>query len=200
MPKRKYEKRLKGEITDEELVALVLYKDPGYFAEVVTRYQRKLFLYLRHLIGASDEAEDLLQNVFSKVFENLSSFDTKRKFSSWIYRITHNEAVNYLKKQSYRHLVDWETITDSKDKLNMADEREIPFETQMRDEARVAVRRALNLLPKKDREILQLRYYLDKSYSEMSQILHMPENTIASKLNRGKKKLLQVLDRPEKKD
>ncbi|MFZ2187580.1 MAG: sigma-70 family RNA polymerase sigma factor [Candidatus Moraniibacteriota bacterium] len=193
MTKRKYHKRADGEKADEELVVLILHRDPSCFAEIVARYQKKLLLYLWHLIGRSDEVEDLLQNVFAKVFEHLADFDTTRQFSPWIYRIAHNEAVNYLKKQSYRHLVDWETLADTKDKLALADERETPFETQMRDEARIAVRRALNTLPKKDRDILQLRYYLDKSYAEMSQLLHKPENTIASMLSRAKKKLLDEL-------
>jgi len=135
----------------------------------------------------------LLQNVFAKAFEHLKDFDIERKFSPWIYRIAHNEAVNYLKKQSYRRIVDWESLIDTKDKLNMIDERETPLETQMRDDARVAVRKALNTLQKRDREILKLRYYLDKSYVEMSEILHKPENTIASHLSRAKKKLLIAL-------
>lgn len=199
MTKRKYTEKLKKEQTDEELVLLALNGDQRYFEELVMRYEKKLFLYLRRLIGANDEAVDLLQNVFVKVFEHLSDFDRERKFSSWLYRIAHNEAVNYLKKQSYRRLVDWETLVDSKDKLDIADERETSLETQMRDEARIAVRKALNTLPKRDREILQLRYYLDKSYAEMSTILHIPENTVASKLSRAKKKLLRMLDESEKK-
>lgn len=198
MIKRKFEKKMKGKRTDEELVFFVLNQDSKYFEEIVIRYEKKLLVYLRYLIGANDEVSDLLQNVFAKAFEHLPSFDDKRKFSSWIYRIAHNEAVNYLKKQSYRHLVDWETITDSKDKMNLIDERETPLETQMRDDARIAVRKALNMLPEKDREILKLRYYLDKSYTEMSKILHKPENTIASHLSRAKKKLLRVLDISQK--
>lgn len=194
MLKRKYNKKGDKKITDEELVLLVLRGDTASFEEIVSRYEKKLLLYLRYLIGANDEASDLLQNVFTKAFEHLKDFDVKRKFSPWIYRIAHNESVNYLKKQSYRRLVDWETITDSKDKLNMIDERETPLETQMRDEARIAVRKALNALQKKDREILKLRYYLDKSYAEMSAILDVPENTIASRLSRAKEKLLDILD------
>jgi RNA polymerase sigma-70 factor (ECF subfamily) len=194
MTKRKYSEKSVEDMTDEELVGLVLSRDPGYFEEIVIRYQKKLLLYLCHLIGASDEAPDLLQNVFAKVFEHLANFDTTRKFSSWIYRIAHNEAVNYLKRQSYRKLVDWETLTDSKDKLDIADVSETPLEAQLRDEARIAVRKAMNTLPNKDKEILQLRYYLDKSYTEMSNILHKPENTIASTLSRAKKKLLQALE------
>jgi len=193
MVKCKPERKLKRVLIDEELVFLALDKDPRYFEEIVIRYEKKLLLYLRYMIGGNDEASDLLQNVFAKAFEHLKDFDIERKFSPWIYRIAHNEAVNYLKKQSYRRIVDWESLIDTKDKLNMIDERETPLETQMRDDARVAVRKALNTLQKRDREILKLRYYLDKSYVEMSEILHKPENTIASHLSRAKKKLLIAL-------
>jgi len=193
MVKCKPERKLKRVLIDEELVFLALDKDPRYFEEIVIRYEKKLLLYLRYMIGGNDEASDLLQNVFAKAFEHLKDFDIERKFSPWIYRIAHNEAVNYLKKQSYRRIVDWESLIDTKDKLNMIDERETPLETQMRDDARVAVRKALNTLQKRDREILKLRYYLDKSYVEMSKILHKPENTIASHLSRAKKKLLIAL-------
>jgi len=193
MVKCKPERKLKRVLIDEELVFLALDKDPRYFEEIVIRYEKKLLLYLRYMIGGNDEASDLLQNVFAKAFEHLKDFDIERKFSPWIYRIAHNEAVNYLKKQSYRRIVDWESLIDTKDKLNMIDERETPLETQMRDDARVAVRKALNTLQKRDREILKLRYYLDKSYVEMSKILHKPVNTIASHLSRAKKKLLIAL-------
>ncbi|OGI19862.1 MAG: hypothetical protein A3J06_02665 [Candidatus Moranbacteria bacterium RIFCSPLOWO2_02_FULL_48_19] len=193
MTKRKYSKEVGRDVTDEELVALVRHVDPGYFEEIVARYRKKLSAYLRRLIDASDEAEDLLQNVFIKVFEHLADFDMRRKFSPWIYRIAHNEAVNYLKKKSYRHLVAWEDIVSVKEMASARDEGETPEEARMRDEARVAVRRALNTLPKKYREILQLRYYLDKSYAEISRILKKPGNTVASMLSRAKKQLFKSL-------
>jgi len=185
------------EKTDEEWVVLILHTDKKYFEEIVFRYEKKLLAYLHHLIGRNDESSDLLQNVFTKVFENLDSFDNERKFSSWIYRIAHNEAMNYLRKQSYLHLIDQESLVDIRDRLKMVDDSGTPFETLMRDEARIAVRKALNMLSEKDRRLLKLRYYLDKSYAEMSRILAVPENTIASRLNRAKKKLLMVLDEQE---
>lgn len=194
MAKRKLRKIVSRETTDEAVVELVLTSDPGYFTELVTRYQKKLYLYLTYMIGANDEREDLLQNVFSKAFSHLKEFDTQRKFSSWIYRIAHNEAVNHLKRLSYRQLVDWESLADAKEKVWIVDTSESLLESQARDEARIAVRQALNTLPEKDREILQLRYYLDKTYAEMSVLLNLPENTIASKLSRAKKKLLQALN------
>lgn len=195
MTKRKYMKPVGESATDEELVALARHVDPGYYEEIVGRYRKKLLPYLWRLIGASEEAEDLLQNVFIKVFEHLADFDLTRKFSAWIYRIAHNEAVNYLKKKSYRRLIAWEDITNVKESVGVADERETPQEARMRDEARIEVRKALNTLPKKYKEILQLRYYLDKSYAEMSRILKKPENTVASTLNRAKKQLFRALDK-----
>ncbi|MDO8566067.1 MAG: RNA polymerase sigma factor [Candidatus Moranbacteria bacterium] len=193
MTKRKYSKEVGKDVTDEELVALVRRVDPGYYEAIVTRYRKKLLPYFWRLIGVGDEAEDLLQNVFIKVFEHLADFDIQRKFSPWIYRIAHNEAVNYLKKKSYRQLIAWEDITSVKEMTSARDEGETPEEARMRDEARIALRRALNTLPKKYREILQLRYYLDKSYAEMSRILKKPENTVASMLSRAKKQLFKSL-------
>ena len=193
MTKRKYSKAASAKATDEELVVLVRRVDPGYYEEIVARYRKKLLSYLRRLIGASDEAEDLLQNVFIKVFEHLADFDTKRKFSPWIYRIAHNEAVNYLKKKSYRRFIAWEDIVNAKEMAGMRDEGDTPQEARMHDEARIEIRKALNRLPKKYREILQLRYYLDRSYAEMSRILKKPENTVASMLSRAKKQLFKSL-------
>lgn len=193
MTKRKYMKVIGNNATDEELVVLTRDVDPRYYEEIVVRYQRKLLPYLQHLIGRNDETEDLLQDVFVKVFEHLDAFDVKRKFSPWIYRIAHNEAVNYLKKKNYRRLVAWEDIVNAKEGIVALDESDSSEEIQMREETRIEIRKALNTLPKKYREILQLRYYLDKSYSEISKFLGKPENTVASMLSRAKKKLFEVL-------
>lgn len=180
--------------TDEELVLAVLSGRNIYFTEVVARYRHKLLLYLRHLMGGYDEAEDLLQNVFVKVYEHLAEFDRERKFSSWIYRIAHNEAVNYLKKRSRRYLIAWDDIVSSKDKLETADGKDTPEETWVRGELRSEVRTALDRLPKKYQEVIILRFYLDKSYAEIAQIIDRPENTVATLLNRAKKRLVVLLN------
>jgi RNA polymerase sigma-70 factor (ECF subfamily) len=195
MTKRKYLKTAGKNATDEELAALARHVDSRYYEEIVSRYQKKLLAYVRRLIGTNDEAEDLLQNVFVKVFEHLADFDAKRKFSPWIYRIAHNEAVNYLKKKSYRRLVAWEEITNTKENVGNAEAGGSSEEAQIRDEARIGIRKALNTLPKKYREILQLRYYLDKSYSEIGRLLKKPENTVASMLSRAKKKLFEAFEK-----
>ncbi|MDD2766636.1 MAG: RNA polymerase sigma factor [Candidatus Moranbacteria bacterium] len=195
MIKRKSQNKSKEEKTDEELVRFVLNGDKKYFGEIVLRYEKKLLVYLRYLIGKNDEIADLLQNIFSKAFAHLEDFDADRKLSPWLYRIAHNEAMNYLRKQSYLHLIDQESLVDTQDRLKMVDDSGTPFETLMRDEARIAVRQALNMLSEKDRRLLKLRYYLEKSYAEMSHVLAVPENTIASRLSRSKKKLLDILEK-----
>ena len=86
---------------DENLVEIVRNKNREFFSEIVTRYQNKIYSYISRLTGNRDEAEDLTQEVFIKVYQNLHGFDVKRKFSSWIYRIAHNESVNFIKKKSY---------------------------------------------------------------------------------------------------
>lgn len=190
MPKRKTATVAICDLTDEALVGVVLSGKKKQYQELVKRYQGKLLVYLRHLIGLHDESEDLLQNVFIKVYEHLDDFDQTRKFSSWIYRIAHNEAVNYLKKKSRRRLVAWEDIMSSKDKLDTADEKESVEALWIRGELRDEVNLALDKLPKKYQEVLILRYYLDKTYTEMADITGRPENTVATLLNRAKKKLL----------
>lgn len=167
--------------------------DEAAFRELVSRYHDKLRLYLRHLTLAGDECEDILQEVFVKAFRALSRFDGRRRFSPWIYRIAHNESINYLKRKSRRRLVSWEDIASSRDELGAAGESETPEEEWMRKEAQDDVHRALGNLPEKDRELIVLRYFLEKPYAEIAEILGAPENTVASRLHRAKEKLLREL-------
>lgn len=182
------------EIADSMLVKMVLKKNPYAYREIERRYQKKLFTYLYHLVGNREETEDILQNVFVKVYNNIKSFDTKRKFSSWIYRIAHNEAINFLKKRNKRRFVSWEDIVASKDKLETSSEEKTPVENWISKEVREEVQGALDRLPRKYKEVLVLRYFLDKSYEDIGEILKKPVNTVGTLINRAKKKLLEVIN------
>jgi RNA polymerase sigma-70 factor (ECF subfamily) len=181
-------------LEDGEIVELVRSGRTEGYGELVSRYQKRLVLYVHHLIGMTEEAEDIVQNVFVKAYQNLDSFDTSRKFSSWIYRIAHNEAVNYLKKRSRRRLVSWEDITTSKDKLETADTEKSPEELWISQELEVEMKQAIEKLPLKYQKVLTLRYYMDKSYKEISVIIDKPQNTVGTLLNRAKKKLLRIIE------
>ena len=111
--------RKKKENTDNQLVKIIRHGDHERYAELIERYRGKLFAYLYCLIGQKDETDDILQNVFIKVYKNLARFDQSRKFSSWIYRIAHNEAVNHIKRKYLKKFVSWEDIVTAKDNLEI---------------------------------------------------------------------------------
>ena len=188
------EKKEKIIIKDNDLVKAVREGDSEKYAEIIERYQGKLFVYIFRLVGNREEAEDLLQDVFIKTYRNLNSFDAERKFSSWIYRIAHNEAVNYIKRKSLKRFIPWESITSIKDKLeSSSSSEEGADEKWLRKETSQEVEKAILKLPLKYRQVLTLRYYSDKSYEEISEVLGRPVNTVGTLINRAKKKLAEEL-------
>jgi len=184
-------------LTDNELIDIVRSGQAEQYAKVIGRYQGKLFAYLYRLIGNRDEAEDLLQDVFIKAFKNLHSYDSSRKFSSWIYRIAHNEAVNFIKRKSLKRFVSWEDVSSTKDKLESSSSEESADDAWIRKESIKEVDDAINKLPIKYKQVLLLRYFSDKSYEEIGEILGKPVNTVGTLINRAKKKLSEEMAKTE---
>lgn len=182
-------------LSDNELVEIVRSSDQERYGEIIERYQGKLFVFLYRLIGNREEAEDLLQEVFLKAYINLNSYDTSRKFSSWIYRIAHNEAVNRIKRKSLKRFIPWEDVTSIKDKLEMSSIDEGVEKVWARKEENREVAGAVEKLPLKYKQVLILRYWEDKSYTEISEILEKPVNTVGTLIKRARDKLaLQLAD------
>lgn len=188
------------ELSDNELVGAVQKGQYELYGELFGRYQRKLFVYMYHLVGNKEEVEDLLQNVFSKAYKHIQSFDLERKFSSWIYRIAHNEAVNFLKRKSRRQFISWEEIVTTKDKLETQSEEKLPEEKWIIKEITDEVDSALGKLPEKYKQVLLMRYFSEYSYEAIAKILGKPVNTVGTLINRAKKKLLEVLNESKKKE
>jgi RNA polymerase sigma-70 factor (ECF subfamily) len=175
------EKRL----SDEEVVEKVK-EDKEAYAEIVKRYEEKLKRYVKYLIGEG-EVDEVVQETMIKVYVNLQGFETKKgKFSSWIYRIAHNEAMNKVKKKKHLSLEfnDWlkEVLPG---KVNVEKEYEKKEEKEL-------VRRCLKSLEFKYRSVLSLYYLEDKSYEEISEILRLPVGTVGIRLKRGKERLKQI--------
>jgi len=183
------EEEIKEEVSDNELIRVIREKDTELYGEIIERYQGKLFAYLYRLIGEKEEAEDLLQDVFIKAFRNLHSYDVNRKFSSWIYRIAHNEAVNHIKRKSLKRFISLDNITSTKDKLESSSTEDNAEASWIRKETGKEVDKAIKKLPLKYRQVLVLRYYSDKSYEEISEILGKPVNTVGTLIKRAKNKL-----------
>jgi len=84
-------------LTDEQIVKIIQKGNVEAFEILVNRLQEKLLRYIKRLVFDNNDAEDILQNVFIKAYQNIMGFNFDYKFSSWIYRIAHNESVNYLR-------------------------------------------------------------------------------------------------------
>lgn len=176
------------QLSDEQVVVAVRKENKELYSEIIQRYQSKLSHYLRKFIHDRDELEDVLQAVFIKAYENLYGFDEKRKFSSWIYRIAHNEAINHIKKHARVSVSIDEVgmiLLDEKIDLPNGVDQEM-LKRKMED--------ALSEMKEKYRTPLLLYFFEQKSYEEMSEILRIPISTVGTLMARGKKNLRKIFD------
>jgi RNA polymerase sigma-70 factor (ECF subfamily) len=178
--------------TDEELVALTL-KNQDFFSCLVERYEPKLRRYIQRISAATQEdAEDLLQEIFLKVYRNLRDFDQNLKFSSWIYRIAHNQVVSAWRKTKSRPPVIKFGADEDFLKFIATDE-DLAGDTERKfsDEE---VRKMLENLDHKYKEVLILKFLEEKSYEEISDILQKPLGTVATLINRAKKQFAKIME------
>lgn len=179
--------------TDEAVVRKAL-ANKEQFGVLMDRYEAKLRRYVARLgVRNADDQLDVLQDIFIKVYRNLNGFDQKLKFSSWIYRIAHNEAISFYRKKNVRpegHL-----IADSEELLSFAagnlDSAELQFDQTINAEV---IRQALQKLDQKYEEVLILRFFEHKDYDEISDILQIPIGSVGTLIHRGKKQLATVIN------
>ena len=179
--------------TDVEIVAATL-QDTQAFAVLVLRYEAKLLRYIRRIgIRNVEDSEDVLQEIFIKVYKNLNAFDTSMSFSSWIYRIAHNEAVSFYRKRSVR--AEGHQLPDSEDILTWLPEESATTPERLFDASLgiQAVAVALRALDAKYRDAIILRYFEQKEYDEISDILKIPIGTVGTLIHRGKKQLAKII-------
>lgn len=179
------------EKTDEELVGMAL-ENQSDFLYIMNRYQNKLMSYILRMSNISpEEAEDILQNVFIKVYKNLNGFDSDLKFSSWIYRITHNEVIsNFRKSQARPQSYEGEINEEILERISA----DFDIESEINNKyLREMLNKVLVNLDKKYRDVLVLRFFEEKDYNEISDILKKPVGTISTLLNRAKKNLKEEL-------
>ncbi len=177
--------------SDIEIVGLVL-ENQSHFLHIVKRYKVQLFAYIRRITNVrAEEAEDILQDVFLKVYLNLNDFDKSLKFSSWIYRITHNMVIDNFRKLKARPQTSDLDMDDDRIKV-LAHEFDIEKEID-KDGMKKVLNKAIEKLDIKFREIIILKFLEEKDYKEISDIIKIPAGTVASRISKAKKLLKKEL-------
>jgi RNA polymerase sigma-70 factor (ECF subfamily) len=194
---RALERQALHELDDGRLVLEHLSGDPQAFGTLVDRYQTRLLNFINRTIGDRERAEDLVQEVFIRVFRHLHRFDQTKKFSTWIYTIASNLAKNELRNRSRNPLVLFQTIK----KHWEADHRPLQFEdtTARPDDLyrkrflKEAVDQCVDQLPTHHRAVFVLRELEGKSYAEIADITGCNLGTVKSRLNRARNSFAQLI-------
>lgn len=169
--------------SEDRMLVVRAQQDPEAFGEIMRRYQEPLLRYIRRLGQISKEdAEDLLQEAFIKMYRKLSWYDPSLKFSSWAYRIVHNQVVDHFRKSGARAQT---SLLDIDEWHKIADHMDLHQETSDKD-CLERLRLCMDSLPLRYREVLILRFLEEKSYEEMMDILKKPKGSVATLVARGK--------------
>lgn len=180
-----------------EIIVKVRSGDADAFEALVLEHQNKVYSLALRMVGNEEDARDMAQEAFIRAFNSLGSFRGESKFSVWLYRLTSNICIDFLRGMAKRRTVSlsWEDEDGDEGELEIPDERFSPEAGLERSELREAVRRGLEQLTPEYREILLLREINGLSYDEIGRALNLEEGTVKSRIFRARKKLCEILVR-----
>jgi RNA polymerase sigma-70 factor, ECF subfamily len=185
-------------IDDGAVVSAFLAGEERAFQELVDRYQTRLLNFIYRTIGDRERAEDLVQEVFIRVYRHLHRFDRSKKFSTWIYTIASNLAKNELRNRSRNPLVLFQSIRKH---WQQEDERPLQFEDSAsrpddlfrKRHLRELVEQSVERLPEHHRQVFVLRELEGKSYEEIAEITECNLGTVKSRLNRARNAFASII-------
>ena len=176
-------------LEDADLVASFLGGEERAFQELVERYQTRLLNFIYRTIGDRESGEDLVQEVFIRVYRHMHRFDRTKKFSTWVYTIASNLAKNELRNRSRNPLVLFQTIKNWEDEdrpLQFEDTTSRPDDLYRKRHLRELVEDTVAKLPEHHRQVFVLRELEGKSYEEIAEITDCNLGTVKSRLNRAR--------------
>ena len=189
-------RREKGE-EERQLVQLAQSGEEAAFEELIRRHQQRVFGLVSGILRRREDVEDVVQQVFLKVFVSLKRFDQRAAFSTWLYKISVNECWDYLRKKKVRPLVYEADLSEEQvsrlDGVVSADQPRAS--SSDRAEARDLLERMMEKLPEQDRELLVLKEVEGFSVQELAEILELNVNTVKVRLFRARARLMDVYRR-----
>jgi len=185
---------------EARLVRLAKSGDRGAFADLVELYKDKIYHLAYRMLGNRQEAEDIVQETFLRVFRNLERYDETLKFSTWIYRIGTNLSIDRLRRRRAAFSLDAETAADGdgQDWHGVLASDDLSPEGQvLLSETQRRIRKAIDELPEKYKSVVILKYLHDMSLQEIGDILGMPVTTVKTRVHRGREFLRRKLELEE---
>jgi RNA polymerase sigma-70 factor, ECF subfamily len=179
-------------LTDIELIANAISGREDGFEELVRRYQRPITSYVYRMLSDYEAALDVTQEVFIKVYNSLGKYSSDYKFSTWLYRIAHNAAIDYMRRNSVNpQSLETET-EDGTYQLQIESPRPTPEQEREHTEWRNEIEAVVNCLPAAYRDLIILRHSRDMSYDEIAEIANLPLGTVKNRLFRAREMMREM--------
>jgi len=174
--------------TDSELIRDFKNGDIRGYNEIVRKYQQQVYWIVRKMVNSHDDADDLTQEVFIKVYSALNDFREESNLFTWLYRIAVNYSINHIRKVKIRNTVSFEVVTDPVETKDKKSDELIDEETR-----RKHLEAAVETLPARQRAVFNMRYYDELSYDEISKILKKSVGGVKANYFHAVKKLGEYL-------
>lgn len=183
------------EIEEQQCIRKAAQGDASAFEELVVRYQGQVYRLCLRMSGNAEDAADLTQEAFVKVWKNLDTFQFDAAFSTWLYRLASNCCLDFLRVRKRRQTVSLTAETDEEDEetIDLPDDSPTPEEAAISKEERDDLRLAMQSIDPEQRQILTLRVVNDLSYTDIAQVLGIREGTVKSRLSRARESLRKKL-------
>jgi len=183
-------------LADDEIVRRILRGEEDLFELLVRRYQARVLGHVARMVGQRDDALDLTQEIFIKVFQALDRYNAQYKFSTWLFRIAGNAAIDHLRKKRPRTVPLEASDPNSSRQVSSIEYKSPeldPYADLRNTERGEAISRAIQELPPEFRELITLRHFAGLSYEEIAQVKEMPLGTVKNKLFRARAVLKERL-------
>jgi RNA polymerase sigma-70 factor (ECF subfamily) len=180
-------------LADGELVQTAVAGREASFEELVRRYQRPIAAYVYRMVGDYDSALDLTQEVFIKVYNSLARYRSEFKFSTWIYKIAHNAAIDHLRRHAVREQALTGSVDGERREVAIESRRPTPEQESERRERRLEIESVVQLLQSSYRELIVLRHSHDLSYDEIAEVTGLPLGTVKNRLFRAREAMRDLL-------
>ncbi|HEX8652798.1 MAG TPA: sigma-70 family RNA polymerase sigma factor [Pyrinomonadaceae bacterium] len=178
-------------LADCDLVARAVAGREDGFEQLVRRYQRPIAAYVYRMVGDYEAALDLTQEVFIKVYNSLARYRSEYKFSTWIYKIAHNAAIDHLRRHTTREQSLTDEMNGEPRELLVTYSKPSPEQESEKEERRAEIERVVLELPATYRELVVLRHSHDLSYDEIAEVTGLPLGTVKNRLFRAREAMRQ---------